>query len=49
MEDTTYCEMCNKNYEEGTPDSFDYRFDYPVCITCEENYALTPEEELEEN
>lgn len=45
MEDTTYCEMCTKNYEEQDPNGFDYRFDYPVCITCVDNYALTPEEE----
>jgi hypothetical protein len=40
----TSCEVCDTEYEEGEPDTLDFRFDYPVCITCVEDYALEPEE-----
>lgn len=30
----TYCEICNKNFDEQ---AFDYRFDRPICFECGEN------------
>lgn len=42
MTDLTYCEKCFVNFED---DSFDYRFDFPVCFQCVEDLELEPEEE----
>jgi hypothetical protein len=41
MKDLTYCEECSVNMED---DFFDFRFDYPICLTCSPMYALFLEE-----
>ena len=43
-----YCERCLKQPNIKTEGSFyDFRFDYPVCISCVEEYSLEPESECD--
>jgi hypothetical protein len=37
MSDLTYCENCQVNMED---DFFDFRFEYPICLTCSPLYEL---------
>jgi hypothetical protein len=30
-DERTYCEKCHQNFDD---DGFDYRLDFPVCLTC---------------
>lgn len=41
MNDLTYCEGCLTNMED---DFFDFRFEYPICLTCAPMYELLLEE-----
>lgn len=41
MSDLTYCEYCLANLEI---EMFDYRFEYPVCLSCVDSLELVPEE-----
>jgi hypothetical protein len=41
MTDLTYCENCQINMED---DFFDFRFEYPICLTCSPMYELFLEE-----
>jgi hypothetical protein len=38
-----YCEKCLEQPTTDTKEFYDYRFDYPVCISCVEEYDLEPE------
>ena len=41
MNELTYCESCLVNMED---DFFDFRFEYPICLTCAPMYELLLEE-----
>jgi hypothetical protein len=43
MSNFPYCEKCLKQPTTDTKEFYDYRFDYPVCISCVEEYDLEPE------
>jgi Zn finger protein HypA/HybF involved in hydrogenase expression len=34
-DERTYCEKCHQNFDD---DGFDYRFDFPVCLTCASDF-----------
>jgi len=46
MSQLPYCEKCLSLPKSEDKEFYDYRFEYPVCISCVEEYNL--EEELEE-
>jgi len=37
MNDLTYCENCQINMQD---DFYDFRFEYPICLTCSPLYEL---------
>jgi hypothetical protein len=43
MSNFPYCEKCLKQPTTDTKEFYDYRFDYPVCISCVEKYDLEVE------
>ena len=43
MSNFPYCEKCLKQPTTDTKEFYDYRFDYPVCISCVEEYDLEVE------
>jgi hypothetical protein len=40
-----YCEKCLAQPNKKTKEFYDYRFEYPVCITCVDEQNLEPESE----
>jgi hypothetical protein len=40
MSNFPYCEKCLEQPTTDTKEFYDYRFDYPVCISCVEKYDL---------
>jgi hypothetical protein len=35
-----YCEKCLSQPKKTDKEFYDYRFDYPICISCAEFYNL---------
>jgi hypothetical protein len=47
MSNFPYCEKCLEQPKPESKEFYDYRFEYPVCIKCVDDYNL--EDELEED